>query len=45
MTYLAHALLASRVLAVGNGGVAALHSDTPTKWSYGDSVEVEDEHQ
>ena len=44
MTYLAHALLASRVLAVGNGGAAALHGITSAKWSYGDPVEVEDEH-
>ena len=29
LTYLAHALLASRVLVVGNGEAAALRGDTP----------------
>jgi len=43
LTYLAHALLDSRVLAVENGGAAALHSDTPVNLGHGDPVQVTDE--
>ena len=45
MTYLAHALLDSRVLAVENGGAAALHGGTLVYWGHGDPVEVADEQE
>ena len=40
LTYLARALLAPRVLAVGYCGAAVLRGDTPVNWGHGDSVEV-----
>jgi len=43
LTYLAHALLKSRVLAVENDRAAALRGDTPANWGHGDPVEVADE--
>ena len=45
LTYLAHALLDSRVLAVANGGAAALRGDTPADPGNGDAVEVADEQE
>ena len=45
MTYFARALLDSRVLAVGNGGAAALRGDTPADLGNGDAVEVADEQE
>ena len=45
LTYLAHALLDSRVLAVANGGAAALRGVTPANLGKGDSVEVADEQE
>ena len=45
MTYLAHALLDSRVLAVGNGEAAALRGVTPADPGNGDAVEVADEQE
>jgi len=38
LTYFAHGLLDSRVLAVENGGAAALRGDTPAYWGHGDPV-------
>ena len=45
LTYFTRALLDSRVLAVGNGGAAALRGVTPTDPGNGDAVEVHAEHQ
>jgi len=45
LTYLAHALLDSRVLAVANGGAAALRVVTPANLGKGNSVEVADEQE
>ena len=45
MTYFTRALLDSRVLAVGNGGAAALRGDTLADPGNGDAVEVADEQQ
>jgi len=45
LTYFTRALLDSRVLAVGNGGAAALRGDTPPDPSNGDAVEVADEQE
>ena len=45
MTYFTHTLLEPRVLAVGNGGSAALHGVTPADLGNGDAVELADEHE
>jgi len=45
LTYFTHALLDSRVLAVGNSGAAALRGDTPADPGNGDAVEHHAEHQ
>ena len=45
LTYLAHALLDSRVLAVANGGTAALRGVTPANLGNDDPVEVADEQE
>jgi len=45
LTNLAHALLDSRVLAVANGGAAALRGVTPANLGKGDSIEVVDEQE
>ena len=45
LTYFTRALLDSRVLAVGNGGAAALRGDTPADLGNGDAVEFHAEHQ
>ena len=45
MTYWAHALLDSRVLAVVNGGAAALRGVTPANLGNDDPVEVADEQE
>ena len=45
LTYITRALLDSRVLAVGNGGAAALRGDTPADPGNGDAVEINAEHQ
>ena len=45
MNYFTRALLDSRVLAVGNGGAAALRGDTPVDPGNGDAVEVADEQE
>ena len=45
LTYFTRALLDSRVLAVGNGGAAALRGDTPADPGNGDAVEVADEQE
>ena len=45
MTYFTRALLDSRVLAVGNGGAAALRGVTPADPGNGDAVEVADEQE
>ena len=43
LTYLAHALLDSRVLAVKNGGAVALRGVTPANWGHNNPVEVVNE--
>ena len=45
MTYLTHALLDPRVLAVANDGAAVLHGVTPPNLGNGDAVEVADEQE
>ena len=45
LTYFTRALLDSRVLAVGNGGAAALRDVTPADPGNGDAVEVADEQE
>jgi hypothetical protein len=45
LTYLTRTLLDSRVLAVGNGGSAALRGVTPVDLGNGDAVEVVDEQE
>ena len=45
MTYFTRALLDPRVLAVANGGAAALRSVTPANLGNGDTVEVADEQE
>ena len=45
LTYFTRALLDPKVLAVGNGGAAALRGDTPADPGKGDAVEVHAEHQ
>ena len=45
MTYFTRALLDSRVLAVGNGGAAALRGVTPADLGNGDAVELADEQE
>jgi hypothetical protein len=45
LTYFTRALLDSRVLAVGNGGAAALRGVTPADPGNGDAVEVADEQE
>jgi len=45
LTYFTRALLDSRVLAVGNGGAAALRGVTPADLGNGDAVELHAEHQ
>jgi len=45
LTYFTHALLDSRVLAVGNGGAAAVRGVTPADPGIGDAVELHAEHQ
>ena len=45
LTYFAHALLDSRVLAVGNGGAAALRGGTSVDPGNSDAVEVANEQK
>ena len=45
VTYFTRALRDPRVLAVGNGGSAALRGITPTDLGNGDAVELHAEHQ
>ena len=45
MTYFTRALLDPKVLAVGNGGAAALRGVTPADLDNGDAVELHAEHQ
>ena len=45
LTYFTRALLDPKVLAVGNGGAAALRGGTPADPGNGDAVEVHAEHQ
>ena len=45
LTYFTRALLDSRVLAVGNGGAAALRGVTPADLGNGDAVELADEQE
>jgi len=45
LTYFTRALLDSRVLAVENGGAAALRGVTPADLGNGDAVELHAEHQ
>ena len=45
LTYFAHALLDSRVLAVANGGAAALRGVTSANLDNDDPVEVVDEQE
>ena len=45
MTYFTRSLLDPRVLAVGNGGAAALRGITPADLGNGDVVELHVEHQ
>ena len=45
LTYFTRALLDPRVLAVGNGGAAALRGVTPADPGNGDAVELADEQE
>jgi len=45
LTYLAHALRDSRVLAVANGGTVALRGVTTANLGNDDAVEVADEQE
>jgi len=45
LTYFTRALLDSKVLAVGNGGAAALRGVTPADLGNGDAVELADEQE
>jgi len=45
LTYFTRALLDSRVLAVRNGGAAALRGVTPADLGNGDAVELADEQE
>jgi len=45
LTYFTRALLDPMVLAVGNGGAAALRGVTPADPGNGDAVELHTEHQ
>ena len=45
LTYFPRALLASKVLAVANGGAAVLRGVTPANLGNGDAVEVVDEQE
>ena len=45
LTYFTRALLDSRVLAIENGGAAALRDVTPADPGNGDAVEVVDEQE
>jgi len=45
LTYVTRALLDPKVLAIGNGGAAALRGGTPVDPGNGDAVEVVNEHE